>query len=145
MRQVRVDGKRVRDFWIYSDGSANPTNTFAANQPGNLVVRIDWVNDSSHRIELDVEDNGQVVTLSCDSTAPHYGGYWNPAWRYYAASVLRENAGVARVKEPVHILLGVYAERITEPGREVRVVSVDPAKRSNAGNSLPSVRCFDSR
>ena len=135
VRQVRVDGKRVRDFWIYCDGSANPSNAFAAGQHGDLVVRVDWANGSEHHVEIDLEGNGQVITLASNSTAPNYGGYWDPAWRFYAASVLRETAGIARVNEPVHILLGVYAERVTDPEREVRVVSVDPV--SGATQEIP--------
>ncbi len=134
-RQLRVDGKRVRDFWVYTDGSPHPTSTFLANRRGQLVVRVDWSNDSQHRVELDLDDNGQIVTLATDSTAPHQGGYWNPAWRYYAGTVLRENAGIARVKEPIHILLGVYSERVTNPEKEVRVVSVDPI--TGAADQVP--------
>jgi hypothetical protein len=137
VRQVRVDGARVRDFWVYNDGIVNATNTFTASQRGNIVIRVNWANDSSHHVEVDLDDAaGKAHTLSADSTAPHYGGYWNPAWRYYAATVVKEDRGLAREKEPVHLLLGVYADRITAPEREVRVVSVHPA--SGISQEIPS-------
>ena len=127
VRQVRVDGQRVRDFWVYNDGIVHPTNTFIAGKRRNIVVRVNWANESSHHIEVDVDGaGGEAHTLVSDSIAPHYGGYWDPAWRFYAATVVKEECGMPRAKEPIHILLGVFAERVTVPEREVRVVSIDP-------------------
>jgi hypothetical protein len=39
---------------------------------------------------------------------------------------LNETAGLERRDEPVHTSLAVYADRVHDPKREVRVVSVDP-------------------
>ncbi|MGB5933682.1 MAG: hypothetical protein WBH57_11525, partial [Anaerolineae bacterium] len=43
-----------------------------------------------------------------------------------ASVVFTENAGLKRNREPVHLTLGLYADRLRDPPREIRVVSVDP-------------------
>ncbi|MEJ2555540.1 MAG: hypothetical protein P8186_04805 [Anaerolineae bacterium] len=127
VRQVRADGKHVRDFWVYNDGRFDRKDAFYSDQDGTLVLRLDWTDGSSHRVEVDLEDsNGKALTLSSESRAPDWGGYWNPGWQYYGATVLQEHHGLAREGEPVHLLLGVYADRLTDPQREVRVVGIDP-------------------
>ena len=125
--QVRADGNRVRDFWVYNDGHFDRKNQFQPGRQGELIVRLDWSNDSAHRVEIDLVDNaGHTYSLSRESTAPAWGGYWDSRWRYYGATVLQEYSGLDRKGEPVHLLLGVYTDRVTDPQREVRVVAVDP-------------------
>jgi hypothetical protein len=128
VRQVRADGQRVRDFWVYNDGRYEQKNSFHASEEGTLILRLDWANGSVHHVEVDLEDEAsRSSTLSSESRAPDWGGYWNPSWRYYGSTVIQEHAGMTRQGEPVHLLLGVYADRVTDPEREVRVVAIDPA------------------
>lgn len=124
--QVRADGKRTRDFWVYTNGHFDGKNIFRPGQQNELYVRLDWENGSAHQVEVDLETGAQKkVTLSSESTAPGWGGYWDRNWKYYGANVLQETAGLAREGEPVHLLLAVYSDRITDPRREIRVVGID--------------------
>jgi hypothetical protein len=117
----------VRDFWVYNDGLLDRRNIVYPGQAETIVLRLDWTNGSSHHVEIDLEDGtGNTVSLSHESRAPDWGGYWNPDWKYYGSTVLQENAGLAREGEPIHLLLGLYADRLTDPQREVRVVAIDP-------------------
>lgn len=128
VRAVRVNGKQVRDFWVYNNGVWHKLNVMHRGKLAKVVIRCDWTPDSSHAVEIDVEPDGKskLTTLKADSTAPSFGGYWDANWKYYMGVVLRENSGLARENEPVHVTLATYADRITHPEREVRVVAVDP-------------------
>ena len=50
--------------------------------------------------------------------------------------VVRENEGLAREHEPIHVTLAPYADRVTDIEREVRVVAVDP--ESGVQAEIPS-------
>jgi hypothetical protein len=134
---VRVDGNPSRDFWIHNDGTPSADGIFEAEKSSGIVIRVDWANDSSHKIEIDIsEGKGKTTTLLSESTAPHWGGWWNSGWKYYSSHVVSENDGLVRSKEPVHLLLGIYAERLTSPSRELRVVAIDPL--SGLPQEIPS-------
>ncbi len=127
LKQVRGNGSRIRDFWMYNDGVSDRKNIWNPAQRCEIVVRLDWTNDSSNKIELDLEDSkGKFVTLESSSTAPKQGGYWDVNWKYYGSTVLTEEYGLHRTEEPVHLLLGLYADRLTDPESELRVVAIDP-------------------
>ncbi|NWG17326.1 MAG: hypothetical protein HXY41_11880 [Chloroflexi bacterium] len=129
IRQVRVDGRRSRDFWVYRAGCPTPYGDQLTGAPEeDLVLRLDWSNGSAHRVKVDVEGaDGAAITLTAEATAPERGGWWHGDWRYYASVVVRETAGLARTHEPVHVLLGLYTDRLTDPAREVRVIGINPA------------------
>lgn len=134
--EVRADGRRVRDLWVYNDGRFDRKRTLHAHCTGQITLHLDWENGSSHTVEVDVKDAaGKTFTLTSDSRAPDWGGYWDPKWKYYAANVLRENDGLTREGEPVHLLVSFYADRLTDPEREVRVVGLDPV--SGAAREVP--------
>jgi len=127
VQRVEANGKWVRDFWVYNDEASQNKNIFLANARSSIVIRHDWQNGSANHIEIKATaEGGKEITLSTDFTAPNYGGYWNPAWKYYAGVILTENSGWPRSGEPIHITLGLYADRLTAPEREIRVVEVDP-------------------
>jgi hypothetical protein len=127
VERVEANNRWIRDFWVYNDGVWNNQHIFVAGSNSTIVIRHDWQNGSTNRVSLKAKaDDGTVLNLSVDFTAPAWGGYGNPAWKYYASLVLTESRGLAQMAEPVHTTLGIYADRLTSAEREVRVVSVDP-------------------
>jgi hypothetical protein len=94
-----------------------------------VVSRYDWKSDE----ELNLEISGAAgkekaaVFLREKGRGPSSGGYWNPAWHHCAGIVLKETAGVPRVGEPVHVTLGLYSDRVTDPVKELRIVALDSA------------------
>ncbi len=123
---ARLDGRPLRDIWLFNDGQPSAGATAHAGSEAAVVVRADWRNDTEHTLELDLEDaDGRRSVATCRGRAPQSGGYWNPDWPYYSATLLTETEGLPRSAEPVHLLLAVYADRISDPAREVRVVAVD--------------------
>lgn len=128
VERVLTNGRRTRDFWVYNDGEYDKNNIICGTTRSSIVVRVDWKNSSNNRLEVNVvsKSDRKKVTLKSSSRSPSYGGYWNSAWKYYASVVLTENAGWPRESEPVHFTLGTYADRLTDPAKEIRVVEVDP-------------------
>ncbi len=126
--EARIDGHRSRDFWVYSDGQAQKLRLLRRGTLAKVLVRCDWQNGSTHAVELDLkqEDGSRTQTLKLEATAPATGGWWNPGWRYYLGVVARENTGLTRTQEPIHLTLATYSDRIADPEREVRVVAIDP-------------------
>jgi hypothetical protein len=125
IKGVQVDGKPTRDLWVYNDKTPSPTNQWLADKIGELIIRVDWENNSTYSVEIEIDKDGQTTTLSCESQAPQWGGYWNNQWKYYSAHILTETGSMERRKEPVHLQLSYYAERLSSPENEIRVVSVD--------------------
>ncbi len=125
--RVEVDGRRVRDFQVENNGGASPANRFLPGSRNELFVRADWENGGQSTTRVVCRDaSGRSMELTKASRAPAAGGYWDRRWKHYASNVLEETAGQARQGEPVHLLLGLYADRLTEPARELRVVGIDP-------------------
>lgn len=136
VQRVLVNGKRTRDFWVYNDGNFSPQKMVLTKARSEVVVRAEWENNSTNRIEalLKAED-GKELILAESFPAPAEGGYWDKNWKYYASATITENEGLARQKEPVHLTLGLYADRLTDPAREIRVVGIDP--ESGATEEVP--------
>jgi len=127
IERILVNNVETRDFFVYNDGKLALDNATRAGAKVAVVVKVDWENGSTNQLRMEGvnEDEGKV-TVEKRSTAPARGGYWNKAWRYYASVVLTETHGLPRESEPVHLALAVYSDRVDDPVREVRVVSVDP-------------------
>lgn len=125
--EVRVNGRRSRDFTAVNDGVKTVPALWRAGAAERLLyLRLDWSAGDQYDIEADIKpDSGgsQTLRLQCAATEDH--GYWNKAWRYYASYVLRETGGRARVQEPVHTVLGLYEDRVQDPEAEIRVVEID--------------------
>jgi hypothetical protein len=138
VEEVRVNGKRVRDYWVYNEGEFHKLRVVHGAALAKVVVRCEWTAGSSAELELDLAQEGgkQRATLKARATAPAQGGLWNPDWLYYTGVVLRENTGLARLREPVHVTLAVYADRVTDIEREARVVEIDPD--SGVATEIPS-------
>lgn len=127
VQRIEVNGKWSRDFWVSNDGRANPKNAFLPEKANELTVRADWENGGEYTVKLRCRDaKDKSVELACASRAPSSGGYWDKRWKYYGSNVLEETEGFARQAEPVHLLLGLYADRLNDPEREIRIVGIDP-------------------
>ncbi len=137
IEKVIVDGKASRDFIAYHGDIPSPDNHVEITDQSTLIVRVDWTNNSIHKFEIGIKNtNGKEIAAHCESKAPATGGYWNTDWKYYSAHIVREEIGVARTNEPVHLLLAYYAERLSNPEKEIRVVEIDPL--SGAASEISS-------
>jgi len=127
IERVFVNSVETRDFFVYNNEKLALGNAAKADAKAAIVVKADWENGSMNQLRMEgvVEDGGKV-TVEESSIAPAQGGYWNKAWRYYTSVVLTESRGMPRESEPVHMALSVYSDRVDDPVREIRVVSLDP-------------------
>ena len=139
LMKISVNGREVRDFSISGidddriamEGYQRRYPQYGKKITGkagvSVKVRCDWTKDETYRLSVEGEDeNGQSVVLEATGMAEGRFGFWNPDWKYYATVVLRESEGIRRVQEPVHIKMALYADRLTDPAREIRVVEFDP-------------------
>lgn len=135
--RVTVNGRHARDFATYHNHAALSDQMLKAAGVSEMVIRWDWKRGERAVVEVAGEGPSRKkdFCLRANAEAPQDGGYWDPAWSYYASFVCREIAGVDRVDEPVHTNMAVYSDRITDPEREVRVVAVDPL--SGAHREIP--------
>ena len=125
--RIEVNGKWARDYWVHNDGRFNTNNSFLPKSKNELVVRVDWENDGENTVKVKCQEpNGKATELSQSSRAPSSGGYWDKRWKYYGSNVVEETEGLTREGEPIHLLLGLYADRLGDPAREIRVVGIDP-------------------
>lgn len=136
--EVRVNGTRNRDFTAVCDGKKQvPARFWADAGCRELYLRLDWACGDAFEVEADLKNAaGGMTTLRGVFTADADNGYWNKNWRYYASHVLKETSRHARVQEPVHIVLGLYKDRIRDPEAEIRVVEIDP--ETGAGQEIRS-------
>lgn len=118
----------VRDYLIFSGDDFIFEPVVKAQASSWLIVRADWETNDEISIKMEVvsRDSKERINLSRGARTPDYGGYWDKNWKYYFSIVLTERDGLQRVNEPIHITATVYADRINDPVKEVRVVKVDP-------------------
>jgi hypothetical protein len=138
VKRVRVNGQRIRDFESFHDFQFQKDQVLRPGGHTELFVRWDWKPREEESVEVTAAGGpkgDKPLTLKARVQAPPFGGYWDPAWRFYASLVLTELAGVDRRDEPVHANLAVYSDRIQDPKRELRVVAVDPV--SGAHREVP--------
>ena len=123
---VVVNGRRCRDFEACNDGRAAVPPVMRA-QAGrrDLYIRVDWQKGDTFDVAVTLKGGENSVELRNSYTADQEHGYWDKNWKYYAAHVVKETAGIARVDEPVHAVLAMYMDRLTDAQRELRVVEVD--------------------
>lgn len=137
VKTVKVNGQRVRDFLCFHNFALLKDHGLQPGGVSEVAVRWDWKQGDKASVEICGEGprKKEEFLLTAKVQAPAYGGWWDPAWKYYASFVCTETAGIDRVDEPVHTSMAVYSDRITDPEREVRVVSVDPV--SGAQQEVP--------
>lgn len=124
---AEVDGRRHRDFTVWCDGRESYDGTLQPGASGQVVIRADWVNGGQHTVRLHGTGPAGEAWSSDAVTgrAPGYGGYWARAWKHYASVVLTESAGLERRRQPVHVTLILYRDRLSR-SEEIRVVGIDP-------------------
>lgn len=138
--RVEIDGQWSRDARYFNIGIQDPQKrregalegeTYTGEIDGSkslqIVAPVVWTNGSSHRAAVSVAfESGEETIFEADGNAPGSGGHWNADWPHYVSLVLRETAGLIRQGEPVHAMLGLFADTITDPAKELRVVAYDP-------------------
>lgn len=130
LEEVRVNGERCRDFAASSNGCKLVPARWLADAVCEMYIRLDWQKGETFDIAVDLKGEKGCKTLEGSFTAEEENGYWNKAWRYYASHVLKETSGRDRVQEPVHVVLGLYMDRIQNPEAEIRVVEINPVDGS---------------
>jgi hypothetical protein len=137
---VTVDGHVSRDARYFNHGKALPGSTENGTVEGEtydgiiggdrdfqIVAPVNWLNGSTHSVKVVIaNDAGEEKSYEKDGTAPGSGGYWSADWPRSVSLVLHETAGIQRQGEPVHATLGLFADDITKPENEIRVVTHDP-------------------
>lgn len=127
IERIEVNGDRMRDYYVFNDGEHNRKGILRSwSESIVLCVRTEWTPAMRCNISVVFKNEaGETENIACVFTAPKEGGYWNRDYGYYASVILTNSTGYDRVNEPVHQPLAVYADRISDPKREVRVVEVD--------------------
>jgi hypothetical protein len=124
---VMVNGEEVRDFDMTDDGESRWDKKITGNSDLAMTVRCVWEKGESYNLTVKgIDEGGKTVVLQASGMAESGWGYWNKNWKYYATVVLEEEDGIKRVQEPVHIKMALYADRLTDPAREIRVAEFDP-------------------
>ncbi|MFW6139132.1 MAG: hypothetical protein ACOC7U_08160 [Spirochaetota bacterium] len=125
---VSVNGNQVIDYVTCLNGK--PLEDLKLKQWGRseVVIRYGWKCGEKLSVTIRAlgEEKNKPLEIKAEGTAPSYGGYWDPSWKYFAGVVCSETAGIDRECEPVHVTLALYTDRISDPARELRMVSVDP-------------------
>ena len=137
---VEVDGVKNRDARCFNTGMAMPEAVENGSVEGEtyegviegsrdfqVLVPVNWVNGSKHDVKIvTANEAGEEKTYKAEGTAPATGGYWSAEWPHATSVVLHERAGLLREGEPVTLALGLFADDITKPENEIRVVTYDP-------------------
>jgi hypothetical protein len=138
IERIEVNGQWVRDYYIFCDGQKNEKYELLAGA-GSVAVYVstDWTTGDSIEIAIRLKGDGeaQAELVSNAHTAAGQGGYWDKSYQYYACVIVYNDTGYPRSNEPVHQPMAVYADRVTDPLKEVRVVHVD---RAGVHTEIPS-------
>lgn len=141
VKSVEVDGKKNRDPRYFNSGKSRlqmykkdgPTagETYDGIVDGTRDFRVTaplyWLNGSKHSMQVIVADDaGKETVYAAEGDAPASGGYWSADWPHSASLVVEETAGLLRDREPVHVAVAVFADDITKPENEIRIVTYDP-------------------
>jgi hypothetical protein len=135
--RVMVNGDETRDVRVFNGEQESFDGAIERDTRSTIVVRVDWENERSYTLEIGGQSPSSGKELDLErivASAPQYGGYWDTAWKYYGGVVLTETAGVSREKEPIHLTVSFYEDRIASP-QEIRVVGIDP--ESGAARETP--------
>ncbi len=136
--KVLVDGEEHRNFRVFQSGyketdkgreQVREENYHFQIEPGmaaQILVTCHWTNGSEHTVKVFLQSEEGEKTLDATGTAPGKGGYWNADWPHFVSLTLHETVGLIRQKEPVIATIGVFADTVTDPAKELRVVAYDP-------------------
>jgi hypothetical protein len=138
---VTIDGARVRDIRTFESGirsrdTAEKTEaaqgesydqSFGGKYPVRVVAPWIWHNNESYTAAVTVtSEDGTEHTYEQKGTAPSYGGHWRKAWTQSMSVVLHDTSGLWRMREPVHLSLGLFADQVGDPAQDIRIVTFDP-------------------
>ena len=141
VKSVAVDGKKSRDLRYFNSGKSrlqmykkdgpaageNYDGIVDGTRNFRVTAPLSWLNGSMHSMQLTVvDDAGKETVYSAEAAAPASGGYWSADWPHSLSLVVEETAGLTREQEPVHAMVGLFADDITKPENEIRVVTYDP-------------------
>ncbi|MGM0365533.1 MAG: hypothetical protein ACQEP5_03245 [Actinomycetota bacterium] len=126
--KLKINGRGTRDFLIFTNQNFIYEPRIGSNAVSWVIARGDWENNDQFKVEMElISEDKKVEAVSYEGRTPGDGGYWNKNWKYYLSVILTERDGIERTDEPVNISATVYADRIKDPAKEVRVVKVDTA------------------
>ncbi len=139
--KVETDGVWNRDARFYNEGIADPatvkesaglegesyTGEVDGSKDFRIVAPCMWLNKSSHTMKVTIKGADEKETVyEGTGTAPEKGGYWSEAWPHSISLVVHETAGMQRTGEPVHAMVGPYADDFGPADSQIRVVTYDP-------------------
>jgi hypothetical protein len=139
--RVEVDGRKNRDARFFNSGKPHPEKikgmatlegesyegVVDGSRDFRVVAPLNWLNGSSHTMRVAVVAEGEKeVVYEATGSAPEKGWYWSAEWLRSASIVVEETAGLVRNQEPVHVMIGLFADDIKKPENEIRVVTYDP-------------------
>jgi hypothetical protein len=92
-----------------------------------VVAPCKWTSGAKLTMEVTIQhESGEEKTYSKEATASGVGGYWNLDWPHSMSITVKETVGLLRSGEPVHLMLGLFSDHLTDPEKEIRVVVHDP-------------------
>jgi len=136
--KVLVDGEEHRNYRVFQSGykdtgkgreQVREEDYKFRMKPGmaaQILVTCNWTNDSDHTVEVFLQTEDGEKSFKATGKAPGKGGYWNAEWPHFVSLVLHETVGIIRQGEPVIATIGVFADTVTDPAKELRVVAYDP-------------------
>lgn len=123
VERAELNGVWDRDVWAFNDGECDRKEVLYAGSYNELRIRTDWTAGQEMTLKLNFND-GTEETVSF--TANGEGSRPLPEFKYYAGVVITNPSKIDRVHEPVRQPMAVYADRISDPYKEVRVVEIQP-------------------
>jgi hypothetical protein len=120
-KTVEIDGKRAPYVYFYFNGTTVDFQPAPNASKGKieLFVPIHWRANEQHEITLNYTLNGKEDRETVTLPTPKAGGAWAGATDNIAFLV-REEAGLARVNEPVDFDLTVEQDRFPDPEERIR-------------------------
>ncbi len=137
IESVLANGKAICEFRVFNDGMVLPGSkaertgesndlTVSGEVGFSVVFPYRWQAGDNVTVTVSGKaDAGKVQEVNAGGNATS-NGFWRPEWKYTASLVARETAGIPRRGEPVEATLGLIYDRVTDPNRELRVVTCIP-------------------
>ncbi len=148
--EVAVNGKTLRFTNLHKETDTEdlnkpvlthrPPSGAGLSQDNSIYNRpyvigwVKWIPGEKYDVKVTVRlkkaaknsENDILISAVKSITAPAEAQVFDPAWKRYKSIVLSETAGIARIAEPVEVLLPFYPDETKDLKREIRVVAVDP-------------------
>lgn len=123
--RIEANGVECRDYTLVQSGAEVYDRTTLAGESLTITARVDWRSGEDVEFTVIWEEIGE--TWQTEGRADVAGpGWWNDGWDYYAGVLVSEVAGIPRKAEPVQVTVGLFADRLSDPAREIRVVTYAP-------------------